>query len=94
MQTLRRYTVELSRPPGGWADLQKLADRARSAASRSSRQGSPVRLLRSVFVPEDETCLFVYEASSLGAVRAAARSADLICTRVRRTLRLDAEEES
>ena len=94
MDALQRYTVELSRPPDGWADLDRVAARARRAAARSSGNGTTVRLLRSVFVPEDETCLFVYEASSVEAVRAAARRADLVCTGVRRTLRLDAKEES
>jgi Nickel responsive protein SCO4226-like len=36
-----------------------------------------VRFLRSVFVPEDETCFYLYEATSAEAVRTAARRAAL-----------------
>jgi Protein of unknown function (DUF4242) len=42
-----------------------------------------VRFVRSVFIPEDETCLCVYEASSAEDVRDAARSAGLPVGRVR-----------
>jgi hypothetical protein len=36
-----------------------------------------VRFLRSVFVPEDETCFYLYEAASVDDVREAARRAAL-----------------
>jgi len=41
------------------------------------REGIPVRFVRSVFVPEDETCFYLYEAASVDAVREAARRAAL-----------------
>ena len=40
-------------------------------------EGIPVRLVRSVFVPEDEACFYLYEATSAEAVREAARRAAL-----------------
>jgi len=36
-----------------------------------------VRFVRSVFVPEDETCFYIYEATSVDDVRAATRLAGL-----------------
>ena len=34
------------------------------------REGSPVvRFVRSIFVPEDETCFYLFEAASIEAVR-------------------------
>ena len=36
-----------------------------------------MRFLRSVFVPEDETCFYLYAAASADDVRAAVRRADL-----------------
>lgn len=36
-----------------------------------------MRFVRSVFVPEDETCFYVYEADSAGTVREVARRAGL-----------------
>ena len=53
------------------------ADRAGLAAQRLRRDGASIRYLRSIFVPEDETCLFVYEAASIDDVRRAAGLAGL-----------------
>ena len=41
------------------------------------RAGIQVRFLRSIFVPEDETCFHLYEAASAEDVREAARLAEL-----------------
>jgi hypothetical protein len=40
-------------------------------------EGIPVRFVRSIFVPEDETCFCLYEAASVDAIREAARRAAL-----------------
>ena len=45
-----------------------------------------MRFLRSVFVPEDETCFYLYEAASAEAVREAARRAALQSGRVAEAL--------
>lgn len=55
---------------------------AREAAEALLREGTAVHYLRSIFVPEDETCFYVYEADSVDAVRAAAERASLPATRV------------
>ena len=47
------------------------AERSRLAAEELTREGTPVRCLRSIFVPEDETCFFLYEADSADTMRAA-----------------------
>jgi hypothetical protein len=62
------------------------AERARREAERISGEGTPVRLVRSIFVPEDETCFYLYEAESLDAVLAAARRAELPIDRIAKTL--------
>lgn len=53
------------------------AARARLAAEELTREGTPVRYLRSIFVPEDETCFSLYEAASADDVREVARRAAL-----------------
>jgi hypothetical protein len=58
------------------------ADRARLAAEELSRQGTAVRYLYSIFVPDDETCFYLYEAASADCVREAARRAALPFDRV------------
>jgi len=50
------------------------AGRARRCAEQVRREGAAVRLSLVIFVPEDETCLLVYEAASVQSVR---RCADL-----------------
>jgi Nickel responsive protein SCO4226-like len=55
---------------------------ARAAAEELLREGTAVRYLRSMFVPEDETCFYVCEADSADAVRAAAERAALSAARV------------
>ena len=85
-----RYTVEFRLPQGGWADVHEAADRAREAASADDG----VRFLRSVFVPEDDACFFLYEGPSAQSVTDAAERAQLAVRRVDSALRLEGEETS
>src|SRR5262249_9362677 len=62
------------------------AERARREAERMTRDGTLVRLLRSSFVPGDETCFDLYEAESLEAVQEAARRAELRVDRISRSI--------
>lgn len=66
-------------------------ERASEEAERLSREGRPVRLLRSIFVPEDETCFHLYEADSAEDVREAARRADLPFERVAKAFQTKGE---
>ena len=72
-----RYLVELATPAGGWEDLQRLTARARGEAETLSRDGSAVRFLRSIYLPEDDTCLFLYEGDSPEVVGEAGKRAEL-----------------
>lgn len=76
------FLVELfvSRSDGG--AVERGAEQARVAAEGLSRGGTPVRFLRSIFVPEDETCFYLYEAGTAAAVCDAARRAGLPFERV------------
>lgn len=58
------------------------ADDALAASVEMTREGTPVRYLRSIFVPEDETCFLLYEAGSADAVRKAALRAGLTFERI------------
>ena len=86
-----RYTVELRLPRTGWEDLQEATARARQATEQMRREGEHVRFLRSIFVPEDDACFFLYEGSSAQSVKAAATRAELGVRRVDEALRLDFE---
>jgi hypothetical protein len=76
------FLVELYVSRADEAAVQRGAQRSRLAAEQLTREGTPVRYLRSIFVPEDETCFLLYEAASPDAVREAARRAELPFTRV------------
>jgi hypothetical protein len=53
------------------------AERTRLAAEQLTREGKPVRYVRSLFMPEDETCFHLCEAASADDVRLAAERAAL-----------------
>jgi hypothetical protein len=57
--------------------VARAAQRARLAADELAREGVPVRYLRSMYVKDDETCFFLFEAESMEIVRAVARAAVL-----------------
>jgi hypothetical protein len=54
------------------AALRRSVRRARLAAEEQTRQGMPVRYLRSMYLPDEETCFLLYEAESAEAARRAA----------------------
>jgi hypothetical protein len=89
----QRYTVELHLTRSGWAELQDAAARARRATEQMQVEGEHVRFLRSIFVPEDDACFFLYEGTSAQSVRAAAARAQLAVRQVDEALRLDPEGE-
>ena len=89
---LDRYLVELHPPAVGWVELQGVAAQARAAAEQLSVEGTPVRFLRSIFVPEDGSCFFLYEGPSADAVGEAGRRAALAVERVVEAVHVDSEE--
>jgi hypothetical protein len=65
------YLVEGYRPGVPVEVLARAARRLRAAVEQMSREGKAVRYLRSTIVPEDESCLFLLEATSEDLVREA-----------------------
>jgi hypothetical protein len=76
------FLVELFVPRTQAPTIDSHASRARTAAADVTREGSPVRYVRAIFVPEDETCLLLFEALSVEAVHATLRRAALTADRV------------
>ena len=79
---MAEYLVELYVARSDRAGAERRGDRARVAAEQLAHEGVSVRYVRSIFVPEDETCFYLYEASSPDAVREAARRAGFTSERV------------
>jgi hypothetical protein len=59
---------------------------AREAAQQLTSEGTPVAYVRWIFIPEDETCIHLYRAESIEAVRAAAERASLRLERLAQAL--------
>jgi Nickel responsive protein SCO4226-like len=76
------FALELGRPAEGWERLDELILSARRAGDELTRAGRHVQFVRSIFVPEDDTCFCVYQAAALEDVREAARRAALSGQRV------------
>jgi len=69
--------------PRGDPTLAACRDRrTRLVAEELTLEGEPVRCLHSIFVPEDETCFYLFEALSVEAVREAAQRASLRIDRI------------
>jgi hypothetical protein len=62
--------------------LQELEARVRSAAAELSESGTPVRYVRSIFVPEDETCFHLLDGPSRDAVAETAKRAGISTLRI------------
>ena len=68
------HLVELHRPEHGWDELQALSANARSAAERVNSAETPVRFLRSIFVPDTETCFHLFEGTAAAVAEAVGRA--------------------
>jgi hypothetical protein len=79
---MTEFLVELYVSRTDEAAVERGAARSRLAAEELTREGTPVRYLRSIFVPEEETCFLLYEAASADAVLETARRAELPLARV------------
>ena len=63
-------------------DVGPCARAARAAADQLRREGTRVHHVRSILIPEDETCIHLYRAESIEAVRLAAQRASLSLDRL------------
>jgi hypothetical protein len=55
---------------------------ARAAAEELAHEGASVRYVRTTFLPDDETCFHVFEASSEAAVQEVCRRAGIGSPRI------------
>ena len=76
------FVAEQYFPRAGTASASQAGKAARRAAEQLARKGAQIELVRSIFIPDDETCLFIYEADSLETVRVAGERAALAFERI------------
>jgi hypothetical protein len=70
----------------GGASLAGVAAQARAGAREAARTGADVRFVRAIFVPRDENCFALYQASSAQAVTTAGALAGLVFDRIAEAL--------
>ncbi|MGD0272836.1 MAG: hypothetical protein ABSB96_03800 [Gaiellaceae bacterium] len=83
---MKHFLVELYVPRRKASDFESEVARVRSVSDDLRSRGVPVRHLRSLFLPEEETCFHLFESSGTEAVEEAIRSAGLECERISQAL--------
>lgn len=79
---LGRYLLELVPKRNGFEDIRALTERSRAACDELALEHVVVRLIRSIFMPEDGTCLLVFDAASAPAIAETVRRAGLPARRL------------
>jgi hypothetical protein len=79
---MREFVAEQYLPADAREVAAGGAGAARAAAEELTREGTEIEFVRSIFIPDDETCLHLYRAESSDAVRAVAERAALRLERV------------
>jgi Protein of unknown function (DUF4242) len=74
------FLVEVYTPVG--SPVGDAEQRAVRAAEQLSGEGTPVRYLRAIFVPEDEMCFFLFEAPSAALAGEVSRRAGVAYDRI------------
>jgi hypothetical protein len=82
------YMVERSLPGISSEQLADAQQAAIRTADQFSRQGTPVRYLRSTFIPAESRCFCLFEASSDEAVKQVNDAAGLPYSRIVEALHL------
>ena len=78
------FLVETYLPRAAAGEPDATIRRAIAAATASAASGEAVAYLRSIFIPEDETCMLLFEADGEDVVRVIAMSAGIDPDRVSR----------
>jgi Nickel responsive protein SCO4226-like len=74
------FLVEAYTPvESGLTEVECAASRA---AGELSREGTPVRYLRAIFVPADQTCFYLFEAPTAEVAGEASRRASIEYERI------------
>lgn len=85
-----RFLVELDRPDLSGAEIQALAERSRVVAAEMRGEGASLRYLRTIYVPEDGRCFFLFEGGSSDEATEAAGRAGLALSGLVEATRLEA----
>jgi hypothetical protein len=74
---LPTYLVEVYLPRSRADEARVAGSRVQAAAEQLSREGEPVRYVRTTFLPDDETCFHLIETPTAAAAEEVSRRAAL-----------------
>ena len=83
---MKQFLVEVFVPRSRVGELPAAKKRVRAAARRLSHNDHEIRFVRAMYVPEDETCFYIFDAASADLVAEVSGLADLSNGRVVATL--------
>lgn len=89
-----KYMVERYLPGITGDQLTAAAKKAKSTTAQLTQEGTPVRYLRSTFIPGEEKCFCLFEGPSEEAVRQANERAQIPFERILEAEFITAEELS
>lgn len=87
-----KYMVERFLPQITNEQLVAAAARAKSTTAQMTKEGTPIRYLRSIFVPGEEKCFCLFDAPSAELVEEANERAQIPFDRVVEAIHISAEE--
>ncbi len=89
-----KYMVERHLPGITSDQLSAAAARAKSTTAQMTEEGTPIRYLRSTFVPNEEKCYCLFDGPSADAVEQANKRADIPYERVVEAVHIASEDLS
>ena len=87
-----QYVVERHLPNFTGEQVAAAAKRAKQTTLAMTREGTPVRYLRSIFIPGEDKCYCLFEGEDPDSVLQANKRADLPVESISEALSITAEE--
>ena len=89
---MTHYMVERHLPQITPDELAAAAMRAKVTTMEMTNEGTPIRYLRSIFVPGEDKCLCLFEGPNAESVEQANRRANIPFERVTETIQISSED--
>jgi len=87
-----QYVVERHLPNFTGEQVAAAAKRAKQTTAAMTREGTPVRYMRSIFIPGEYKCYCLFEGESADMVRQANQRAELPVENISEALSVTTEE--
>ena len=91
---MAKYMVERHLPRITSEQLADAAGRAKKTTAQMTREGTPVRYLRSTFVPGEDKCFCLFDGPSVEVVKEANERAEIPFERIVEAMHIASEDLS